>query len=121
MNSPPKGITAPLYGGDSEMRIQQEIVLGVRGVRALSAMGISPAVCHMKRDTQPCSTRTTRSDGRKAPRRRSPPPVTAEPIHTHTAVAARYRPLRTELVTRPLGEYSKALGLVQSSHRPAGQ
>ena len=40
-------ITATLYGGDREMRIRQEIVLGIGGLRALTAMGIEPAVCHM--------------------------------------------------------------------------
>ncbi len=40
-------ITAQLYGGDQEMRIQQEIVLGIGGVHALNAMGITPAVYHM--------------------------------------------------------------------------
>ncbi|MFZ4693709.1 MAG: alpha-glucan family phosphorylase [Verrucomicrobiia bacterium] len=40
-------ITAELYGGDVEMRIRQEIVLGIGGVRALDAMGISPSVFHM--------------------------------------------------------------------------
>ncbi len=40
-------ITDALYGGDQEMRIQQEIVLGLGGIRALEAMNISPTVCHM--------------------------------------------------------------------------
>ncbi len=40
-------ITAELYGGDLEMRIRQEIVLGIGGTRALDAMGIKPAVFHM--------------------------------------------------------------------------
>ena len=40
-------ITAQLYGGDREMRIRQEVVLGVGGVLALDALGIEPAVCHM--------------------------------------------------------------------------
>lgn len=40
-------ITAELYGGDTEMRIRQEIVLGIGGVRALKAMGIKPSVYHM--------------------------------------------------------------------------
>ncbi len=40
-------ITAELYGGDLEMRIRQEIVLGVGGVRALSALGIDAHVFHM--------------------------------------------------------------------------
>jgi len=42
-----RDITAQLYGGDMELRIQQEIVLGIGGVRALEAMGIRPHVCHM--------------------------------------------------------------------------
>lgn len=40
-------ITARLYGGDSDMRIRQEIVLGMGGVRALKALGKTPTVCHM--------------------------------------------------------------------------
>jgi len=40
-------ITANLYGGDREMRIRQEIMLGIGGLRALNAMGIQPCVCHM--------------------------------------------------------------------------
>ena len=40
-------ITAQLYGGDTELRIKQEIVLGIGGVHALRAMGIKPAVFHM--------------------------------------------------------------------------
>ena len=40
-------IAGNLYGGDSETRIQQEIVLGIGGIHALAAMGIKPAVCHM--------------------------------------------------------------------------
>ncbi len=40
-------ITAQLYGGDHEMRIRQEIVLGIGGIHALNAMGIKPAAYHM--------------------------------------------------------------------------
>jgi len=40
-------ITEQLYGGDHEMRIKQEIVLGIGGVHALKAIGIEPAVYHM--------------------------------------------------------------------------
>jgi starch phosphorylase len=47
-NSPEdKATTARLYGGDHDMRIRQELVLGVGGVRALRALGKEPAVCHM--------------------------------------------------------------------------
>ena len=40
-------ITAELYGGDLEMRMRQEIILGIGGVKALSALGIQPDVFHM--------------------------------------------------------------------------
>ena len=40
-------ITARLYGGDHDMRIRQEMVLGIGGFRALRALGKNPAVCHM--------------------------------------------------------------------------
>jgi glycogen phosphorylase len=47
-NSPEdRAITRTLYGGDTRTRIQQEIVLGQGGVRALAAMGIEPTVFHM--------------------------------------------------------------------------
>jgi starch phosphorylase len=40
-------ITAELYGGDLEMRMRQEIMLGIGGVKALSALGIEAQVFHM--------------------------------------------------------------------------
>ncbi len=42
-----KEITRTLYGGNGETRIQQEILLGIGGLRALHAMDIQPSVCHM--------------------------------------------------------------------------
>lgn len=42
-----RDLTAQLYGGDSRMRIRQELVLGVGGMRALQAMGIRPGVLHL--------------------------------------------------------------------------
>ena len=40
-------ITNQLYGGDDRKRIQQEIVLGIGGLRALKALGLNPTVFHM--------------------------------------------------------------------------
>lgn len=40
-------ITDTLYGGDEEMRLRQEMILGVGGMRALQTLGIKPTVCHM--------------------------------------------------------------------------
>lgn len=42
-----RAITNRLYGGDNQMRIRQEILLGIGGLRALRALGIHPTVCHM--------------------------------------------------------------------------
>lgn len=42
-----RNITAQLYGGDQHTRIQQEIILGIGGLRALRAIGKEPTVCHM--------------------------------------------------------------------------
>ncbi|MFN2432496.1 MAG: alpha-glucan family phosphorylase [Gemmatimonadota bacterium] len=40
-------ITGALYAGNRETRLQQEIVLGVGGLRALAALRLRPGVCHM--------------------------------------------------------------------------
>lgn len=42
-----RSLTWRLYGGDTRNRIQQEILLGFGGYKALSAMGMIPEVCHM--------------------------------------------------------------------------
>ncbi|MDI7277896.1 MAG: alpha-glucan family phosphorylase, partial [Anaerolineae bacterium] len=42
-----QGITGRLYGGDLDMRLRQEIVLGMGGLRALARLGIRPDVCHL--------------------------------------------------------------------------
>jgi starch phosphorylase len=42
-----RDITDSLYGGDADTRIRQEIVLGIGGMRALKAMGLTPTVFHM--------------------------------------------------------------------------
>jgi starch phosphorylase len=42
-----RDLSARLYGGDRETRLQQEIILGIGGVRALRALGLSPSVWHL--------------------------------------------------------------------------
>ncbi|HEX9060240.1 MAG TPA: alpha-glucan family phosphorylase [Clostridia bacterium] len=42
-----RGLTARLYGGDQETRIQQEIFLGIGGIRVLDALGIKATIYHM--------------------------------------------------------------------------
>jgi starch phosphorylase len=48
-DNPPdlQAVTQALYGGDEEMRIRQELALGIGGVRALVALGLRPRVFHM--------------------------------------------------------------------------
>ena len=47
-NSPEdRELTSRLYGGDHRTRVRQELVLGVGGVRALKALGITPGVFHL--------------------------------------------------------------------------
>jgi starch phosphorylase len=42
-----RGITSELYGGGPELRLKQELVLGIGGWRLLRALGIQPEVCHL--------------------------------------------------------------------------
>jgi starch phosphorylase len=42
-----QGITDTLYGGDAEMRLRQEMILGIGGYQALIKTGHAPTVCHM--------------------------------------------------------------------------
>ncbi|MEW6765877.1 MAG: alpha-glucan family phosphorylase [Pseudomonadota bacterium] len=48
LNAPgDRGITSELYGGGPEMRLQQEIVLGIGGWRLLETLGLDCPVCHL--------------------------------------------------------------------------
>lgn len=42
-----RGLTSELYGGGPELRLQQEMILGIGGWRLLEAIGITPDVCHL--------------------------------------------------------------------------
>jgi len=42
-----RGITSELYGGEPELRLKQEMVLGIGGWRLLNALGLRPDVCHL--------------------------------------------------------------------------
>jgi starch phosphorylase len=42
-----RGITSELYGGGPELRLKQELLLGIGGWRLLDALGIEPEVCHL--------------------------------------------------------------------------
>ncbi len=42
-----RGLTAQLYGGDQRVRLRQELILGIGGIRMLGTLGISPGVLHL--------------------------------------------------------------------------
>lgn len=46
-SSEDRRLSSQLYGGDRDMRISQEIILGIGGIIALQALGLEPTVCHM--------------------------------------------------------------------------
>lgn len=104
-------ITGETYGGGSEMRIMQEIVLGIGGWRLLEQLGISPEVCHL-------------NEGHAAfavlERARAYKMKTGEPFQvaltvtragnlftTHTAVAAGFDHFDPGLLSWYLGEYAQ--------------
>lgn len=42
-----RGITSELYGGDADLRLKQELILGLAGWRMLRALGLRPEICHL--------------------------------------------------------------------------
>jgi starch phosphorylase len=110
-----RDITSYLYGGDREMRLKQEIVLGIGGVRALERMGFRPAVFHMN-EGHSCLAILERirllmqehhlsfSEAREA--------VYASSIFTtHTPVPAGIDIFDRSLMSSYLGNYIRSLGI----------
>jgi starch phosphorylase len=106
-----RGITSELYGGGPELRLQQEMVLGIGGWRLLHALGIQPEVCHL-------------NEGHAAfailERVRTFMNETGQPFEvalavtragnlftTHTAVAAGFDRFAPALIERYLGRYAQ--------------
>jgi len=42
-----RGVTSELYGGDADLRLKQELILGLGGWRLLRALGLRPEICHL--------------------------------------------------------------------------
>lgn len=106
-----RGIAAELYGGGQELRLKQELLLGVMGWRLLRALGIQPEVCHL-------------NEGHAAfavlERARSYMEETGRPFHealavtlagnvftTHTAVEAGFDRFAPELVCQYMSQYAQ--------------
>jgi starch phosphorylase len=111
-----RGITSELYGGGPELRLNQEMILGIGGWRLLEALGIQPDVCHL-------------NEGHAAfavlERARSFMQANGQPFDvalaatragnlftTHTAVAAGFDRFTPALIEQYLGHYAeKKLGI----------
>ena len=115
-NSPEdRELTARLYGGDHRVRIRQELLLGIGGVKALAALGISPGVVHLNEGHSAFASlelvrRRMESEGisfDEAMRRVSSQVV----FTTHTPVPAGHDRFAAELVEEHLGPVRDALGL----------
>ncbi len=107
-------LSARLYGGDREIRISQEIVLGIGGVRALRALGISPAAWHineghaaflnLERCRELVASGLSFNEAREV--------VAANSLFTtHTPVPAGNDTFSYDLVDRYFGSYWGQLGL----------
>ena len=110
-----RAITGYLYGGDRDMRIRQEILLGVGGIRALDALGIEPTVCHLNEGHSAFLTleRIRRLIVRhKVGFAAAREVVAASNVFTtHTPVPAGIDVFTPELMDRYFGPYYRQLGL----------
>jgi starch phosphorylase len=106
-----RGITNEIYGGGPDLRIQQEIILGIGGYRLLRAMDIKPEVCHMNEGHAAFMVLERASDFMKEAG------VSFEValaitragnlFTTHTAVAAGFDYFSPALMEQFLGTYAK--------------
>jgi starch phosphorylase len=110
-----RALTSRLYGGDERVRIRQELLLGVGGVRALSAMGIVPGVAHLNEGHSAFATLELArmrmlSEGIPALEalRRTAGQVV---FTTHTPVPAGHDRFSPELVEEHLGPLRDAMGI----------
>ncbi len=115
-NSPAdRGITNALYGGGAEMRMQQEIVLGIGGWRLLDAIGLKPEICHLNEGHAALAVvERARSVMRSAnlPFEVALAATRAGNVFTtHTPVEAGFDRFSSELVGRYLTHYADQLGI----------
>ncbi len=110
-----RSITAQLYGGDRETRIRQELILGLGGYRALEALDLHPAIFHMNEGHSAFLglDRVRRlMEDQNLSFLESVEEASASMIFTtHTPVAAGHDYFSPGLMSRYLGEYSKAFGV----------
>jgi starch phosphorylase len=115
-NSPEdRDITDQLYGGDLEMRIKQEILLGIGGCRALEALGIHPMVYHMNEGHSAFlslerASQLMQSHGLSFAEAREAA-AAGLVFTTHTPVPAGHDRFPAEMMERYLGSYIRRLDL----------
>lgn len=104
-----RGITSELYGGGADLRLKQELLLGIGGWRLLAALGIQPEVCHLNEGHAAFAVlERARSFMQEA----SQPFDVALAVTragnlftTHTAVAAGFDRFAPALIEQYLGRY----------------
>ena len=108
-------VTARLYGGDRKMRIRQEILLGVGGLRALRAVGIKPKACHMNEGHAAFlsleHTRQVMADHGLSYREAREAASSGHVFTTHTPVPAGIDRFEPKLVQDHLGWMAAELGI----------
>jgi starch phosphorylase len=106
-----RGITNEIYGGGSETRIKQEMLLGIGGWKLLQAMGIKPEVCHMNEGHAAFLILERARDFMKETQTsfEEALAVTRAGNHftTHTAVAAGFDHFSPALMEQYFGAYAK--------------
>ena len=112
-----RDITDQLYGGDREMRIRQEMLLGIGGCRALEAIGLEPTVYHMNEGHSAflALERTRRlMESRNISFAEARELASASLVFTtHTPVEAGHDYFSPEQIERHLGEYAHRLPISQ--------
>ncbi len=111
-----RGITSELYGGGPELRLQQELILGIGGWRLLSALGIRPQVCHLNEGHAAFAVLERALDFMKETGQSFEIALAATRagniFTTHTAVEAGFDRFHPDLVEQYLGGYAqKKLGI----------
>lgn len=106
-----RGITTELYGGGSELRIQQEIILGIGGWKLLMTLGIEPEVCHMNEGHAAFlvleRARTLMEETGRSFKAALAVTRTGNLFTTHTAVAAGFDHFSPALMEQFLGDYAR--------------
>ncbi len=108
-------LTSRLYGGDGRVRIRQELLLGVGGIRALKAMGITPGVLHLNEGHSAFAVLEairTRMEDEGLSFEQAAPLVYREVVFTtHTPVPAGHDRFNSGLIEEHLGPLRDRLGI----------